>query len=315
MRSFLFLFIGISFVLRRDNTARKERRSSTKEKQSTALFPSQDLTSERLIMFLAQLFLLTGVGLIGMLFNWLLVLAIQRKTYHYQEAHRSPAPVTNISLLRPHISPTAQIIRPPLLPSIRSSISPFDKYILALLINDILSCNFLLPLRLIDLSQGLPCVFLCFLLNFLEKLTAVVEIVILTLLIITSLIFFAKKRLVTTKLALFCLFMMSPLIGMYLTTSLVHMDIYESEPNRRAPSCKQTTSYINASTFKTLNILCCLITYGLVLLHFVLLMKMKWAIRKYTLNSLKSITEAATLTRNNQQEILLFDQVRKCEAK
>ena len=315
MSSFLSFFIGISFVLRwdcfpRDNTARKERDDDDRARKERWCFTSLFfLTIERAIMFGVDVFLLASIGLIGILFNWLLILAIQRKTYHYQEAHRSPTPVTNMSLLRPHISPNAQTIRPPLLPSIRSSISPFDKYILAMLINDILSCNFLLPLRLIDLSQGLPCIFLCFLVNVLEKLITVSEIVILTLLIITSLLFFAKKRLVTTKLSLFCLFVMSPLIVMYLTTTLVYFDIYESESNRRAPSCKQTYSYITLSTFRTLNILCCLITYGLVLLHFILLMKMKWAIKKYTLNSLKSITEAATLTRNNQQEILLFDQV------
>lgn len=261
-------------------------------------------------MFAVELFLLASIGLIGILFNWLLILAIQRKTYHYQEAHRSPTPVTtSLSLLRPYMSPNAQAIRPPLLPSIRSSISPFDKYILAMLINDILACNFLIPLRLIDISQGLPCVFLCYLVNLLEKLITVTEIVTLTLLIITSLLFFAKKRLVTTKLSLCGLFMMSPLIVMYLTTTLVYFDIYESGSNRRAPSCKQTYAYVNLSTFRTLNILCCLITYGLVLLHLILLMKMKWAIKKYTLNSLKSLTDAATLTRNNQQEILLFDQV------
>ncbi len=37
---------------------------------------------------------------------------------------------------------------------------------------------------------------------------------------------------------------------------------------------------------------------------------MKWAIKKYKLNSLKNIAEAANLTRNMQQEISLFDQVR-----
>jgi hypothetical protein len=122
-------------------------------------------------MFAIQLILLALIGFIGIIFNWLLILAIQRKTYHYQESHRIPSPVTTVSLLQqPSPSINGEIIRSPLLPSPRSSISSFDKYILAFLINDIFVCNFVIPLRFIDISQGLPCVFLCFILKLFEKL-------------------------------------------------------------------------------------------------------------------------------------------------
>jgi hypothetical protein len=40
---------------------------------------------------------------------------------------------------------------------------------------------------------------------------------------------------------------------------------------------------------------------------------MKWAIKKYKHNGLKSLTEAAILTRNVQQEISLFEQVREVD--
>jgi hypothetical protein len=260
-------------------------------------------------MFTLQLVLLVVIGLIGIIFNWLLILAIQRKTYHYQESHRIPSPVTNMSLLRPNPSLSGQTIRPPLLPSLRSPISTFDKYILAFLINDIVVCNFVLPLRFIDISQGLPCAFLCFILKFFEKLTTIIEIIIITLLIITTLIFFCKKRLATSKLCLICFFIMTPLIIIYLATTLTYLDVNEYEYNERPPSCKQIFVYINVTTQKTLNIICCLITYLIIFIHFILLIKMKWAIKKYKRNSLKHITEAAILTRNVQQEISLFDQV------
>jgi len=261
-------------------------------------------------MFILHLIFLALIGLIGITFNWLLILAIQRKTYHYQESHRIPSPVTNISLLRPNPSITGQISQAPLLPALRSSISTFDKYILALLINDIFVCNFIIPLRFIEISQGLPCVFLCFILNCFEKLTTVIEIIIINLLLITSLIFFCKKRLATTKICFFCLFIMTPLVIMYLATTLTHIDINEYESEQRPPSCKQVYIYINLTTYTSLNMFCCVITYLIIFIQFILLIKMKWAIKKYKLNSLKNIAEAANLTRNMQQEISLFDQVR-----
>jgi hypothetical protein len=262
-------------------------------------------------MFTMHLILLILIGFVGILFNWLLILAIQRKTYHHQEVDSLSTPVTNMTLLRPHASISTQIVRPPLLPSMRSSISTFDKYILAFLVNDILTCNILLPLRFIEISQGLPCIFLCFLLKFLEKLTTITELVIITLLIITSLIFFTKKRLVTRQLLLIGLLAMTPLIIIYLATALTHFDIDEFAWDRTLPSCKQIFIYMTVTTQKTLNILCCLITYSLLCLHLILLMKMKWAIKTYTLNSLKTMTEAATLTRTIQQDVSLFEQVNR----
>ena len=259
---------------------------------------------------MVQLILLGLIGLIGITFNWLLILAIQRKTYHYQESHRVPSPVQNISLLRPNPSISAQTMRPPLVPSLRSSISTFDKYILAFLINDVIVCNFVIPLRFIDISQGLPCAFLCFILKFFEKLATIIEVIILTLLLITSLIFFCKNRLVTTKLCFLCLFFMTPLIIIYVATALTHLDVNENEYEQRPPSCKQIFIYISLSTHKTLNIVCSVITYLIIFIQFILLIKMKWAIKKYKQNSLNSITEAATLTRNAQHEISLFDQVK-----
>jgi hypothetical protein len=264
-------------------------------------------------MFIIQLILLVLIGLIGIIFNWLLILAIQRKTYHYQESHRISNPVTNMSLLQqtsPSIS--SKIIRPPLLPSSRSSMSTFDKYILALLVNDIFVCNFIIPLRFIDLSQGLPCAFLCFILKFFERLTTIIEIIIINLLLITSLIFFYKKNLATTKLAFFCLIIMTPLIIIYLATTLTYLDVHEYEHEQHSPSCKQIFLYINITTYKTLNIICCLITYVIIFIQFIFLIRMKWAIKKYKQNGLKYLTEAALLTRNVQQEISLFEQVRDC---
>jgi hypothetical protein len=261
-------------------------------------------------MFIIELILLALIGLIGIIFNWLLILAIQRKTYHYQETHRIASPTTTMSLLQqPSSSISGQIIRPPLLPSTRSSISSFDKYILAFLINDIFVCNFVIPLRFIDISQGLPCAFLCFILRFFEKLTAIMEIIIISLLLITSLIFFYKKRLSTTKLSFFCLFIMTPLIIIYLATTITHIDVNEYEHEQKPPSCKQIFMYINKTTYRTLNIISCLITYFIIFIQFILLIRMKYAIKNYKQSSLKNISEAANLTRNMQQEILSFDQV------
>lgn len=262
-------------------------------------------------MLIIQLIFLACTGLVGVTFNWLLFLAVQRKTYHYQESQRIPSPTTNISLLRPNPSMTNHMIRTPLLPALRSSISSFDKYILALLINDIFVCNFVIPLRFIDLSRGLPCVFLCFILKFFDRLTTVIEIIVIALLIISSCAFFFKKHLSTTKLCLGCLLLMSPLVVMYLATTLTHVDINEHANGSRPPSCKQVFVYVTASTHRTLNTACCVATYLLILVLFVLLIQMKWSIKKYKRNSLRNITEAANLTRSMQLEISLYDQVRE----
>lgn len=256
-----------------------------------------------------EMIFLSTIGFVGIIFNWLLILAIQRKTYHYQESYRIPTPATNVSLLRPSPSLTGQVIRPPLLPSSRSSISTFDKYILALLMNDIFVCNFIIPLRFIDLYQGLPCVFFCFMLKFFEKITTIIEIIIISLLLVTSLIFFCKLRLATTKLYFLFFIIITPLVIIYITTTLTDLDINESESENRPPSCKQTFIYINKTTHKTLNTICCLTTYLIIFIHLILLIRMKSAIKLYKQNSLKTLTETANLTRNIQQEILLFDQV------
>ncbi len=249
-------------------------------------------------MFILQLSLLILIGIIGIIFNWLLILAIQRKTYHYQYSHRIPSPKTNKSLLRPHTSVSGQIIQPPLLPSVRSSTSIFDKFILTFLINDIFVCNFLLPLRFIDISQGLPCGFLCFIFKFFEKLTTTIELVTINLLLISSLFFFWKRRLLTTKLWFILILFMIPFIISCLITALNYIDIDEDEYNNRPPSCKQTFIYINITTQKTLNIFSCLITYFFIFLNFILLIKTKWAIKLYKQNALKNLTEAAISTRN-----------------
>ncbi|CAF1491126.1 unnamed protein product [Adineta steineri] len=259
-------------------------------------------------MFTIQLIFLASIGLIGIIFNWLLILAIQRKTYHHQDHHRVPSPTTNMSLLRSTQPTHGQMIQPPILPAARSSISTFDKYILAFLINDVFVCNFIIPLRFIDISQGLPCVFLCFILKFFEKLTTIIEIVIINLLIITALSFFYKKRLSTTKLSFLCLFLMTPLIIIYLSTTLTYLDINEYEYEQRPPSCKQIFLYIHTTTYKTLNIISCIITYLIIFIQFILLIRMKYSIKKYKQNSLKSVNETANITKNIQQEILLFDQ-------
>ncbi|CAF1426845.1 unnamed protein product [Adineta steineri] len=244
-------------------------------------------------MSLVQLYLLPIIGLIGIIFNWLLILAIQRKTYHYQHAQRIPSPVLTKTLLRTQSSIAGQIIQPPILPSVRSSISMFDKFILAFLINDIFVCNFLIPLRLLDISQGLSCGFLCFLFNFLEKLSTTVELIIINLLLITSLIFFWKKRLLTKKLWIILFIFMMPILISCLITTITYIDVDEYGYNNRPPTCKQTHVYITAPTEKTLNTICCFITYFLIFINFILLIKMRLAIKIYRQNALKNLTEAA----------------------
>ncbi|CAF0771127.1 unnamed protein product [Rotaria sp. Silwood1] len=250
-------------------------------------------------MFYLQLFLLPIIGFIGIMFNWLLVLAIQRKTYYYQHSQRNPIPMTNKSLLQVHSSFSGHIIQTPLLlPSVRSSISTFDKFILAFLINDIFVCNFLLPLRLVEISRGLPCGFLCFIFKFFEKITTIIELIIINLLLITSLIFFWKQRLLTTKLwFILFTFMLPILVGGFLTT-LTYIDVEEYELNNRSPPCKQSFIYIDSITEKTLNIFCCIITYFMIFMNFILLIKMKSAIKAYKQKALRSLTEAAISGKN-----------------
>ncbi|CAF2485602.1 unnamed protein product [Rotaria sp. Silwood2] len=245
-------------------------------------------------MLYLQLFLLPIIGFIGIMFNWLLILAIQRKTYYYQYSQRNPSPTANKSILQVHSSFSGHIIQPPLLlPSVRSSISTFDKFILAFLINDIFVCNFLLPLRLIEILKGLPCGFLCFILKFFEKLTTIVELIIIDLLLITSLIFFWKQRLLTTKLwFILFTFMLPILIGGFLTT-LTYIDVEEYDLNNRPPTCKQSFIYIDLITQKSLNIFCCVITYFMIFMNFILLIKMQFAIKAYKKRTLRSLTEAA----------------------
>lgn len=245
------------------------------------------------MIFILHIVLLTLIGLTGITFNWLLILAIQRKTYHYQYSHKIPSPKTNKSLLRPQRSLTAQTIQPPLLPSIRSSISTFDKFILAFLINDIFVCNFLLPLRFIDIIQGLPCGFLCFMFKFFEKLTTVIELIIVNLLLISTLYFFWKKRLLTQKLWFILILFMIPIIISYLIPTITFIDIEEDQQKNRLPTCKQIFIYINVTTLKTLNIFSCLTTYLFIFINFILIIQTKSAVKVYKKNALKSLTEAA----------------------
>jgi hypothetical protein len=250
-------------------------------------------------MLILQLSILILIGFVGIIFNWLLILAIQRKTYHYQYCHRLPSPITNISLLRSNSSTNGQIIQTPLLPSVRSSISIFDKFILAFLINDIFVCNFLLPLRFIDISRGLPCGFLCFLFKFFEKLATTIELITINLLLITSFIYFWRKRLLTTKLWLILMIIIIPIISSCLITTLTYLDVDEYQQDNRPPTCKQTYIYINKPTQKTFNTFCCLITYLIIFINFILLIKTKWAIKSYKKNALKTLAEAAIPGRND----------------
>ena len=249
-------------------------------------------------MITLQLSLLIVIGIIGIIFNWLLILAIQRKTYHYQHAHRIPSPTTNKSLLRPQTSISTHV-QPPLVPSVRSSISIFDKFILAFLINDIFVCNFLLPLRFLDLIHGLPCGFFCFLFKFFEKFSSTIELIIISLLLITSLIYFWKKRLLTRKLWFILIILMFPILISCLITSITYIDVEEFELNNRPPTCKQTFIYINITTERTLNIFCCLLTYFMIFINFLLLIRTKYAIKLYKKTSLRSLTEAAVSTKND----------------
>lgn len=248
-------------------------------------------------MFALQFFLLASIGLIGIIGNWLLVLAIQRKTFHYQHSHKFPAPASNKSLLRPQASISGQILQAPLLPTVRSSISTFDQFILAFLINDIFVCNFLLPLRLIDLSLGLPCGFLCFVLKFVEKLTTIVELIIVSLLLASSLLFFLKNRLVTTKYWFLYFLLSIPILLAYLTSSLTYLDIDEHAYNNSISTCKQTYFYFTVNTQESLHLFCCSITYATILFNFALLIRMKSAIKIYQRNTLQKFTDASLLTR------------------
>ena len=259
-------------------------------------------------MFTIELILLTSIGLIGIIFNWLLILAIQRKTYHHQETHRVTTPTVNLTLLQETNASTHRpTIRPPLSPSSRSPISLFEKYILAYLVNDIIVCNFLIPLRFLELFQGLPCVFFCFLWKFFERLTAIIEILISNFLLLTSLLFFYKKYLAMSQFYLLHLLLIIPLILIYLIPTLTYFDVQEYPLNQRPPSCQQIFTFITRNTTQILNTLGCFLTYLILILQFLLVGRMKQAIRKYKQTSLKNLNETANITRNIQQEI---DQVR-----
>ena len=263
------------------------------------------------MIFTDELISLALIAFVGIFFNWLLVLAIQRKTYYYQQTHRTIIAATTVPLLRRQTSASStSTFRQPFLPTSRSTISSFDKYVLAFLINDILTCNFLLPLRLVDLSQGLPSVFLCFLMKFFEKLSIITELVVLTLLIVSSFLFFSREQTVKRNIYLLILLLMTPLIILYFVTTLTWLDVYESDIDGQSQvSCKRTFAHVNVGTSKTLTMLCAVFTYTLLLLHLALITRMKSAIRNYTMNTLKTFTEASSFTRNNQADTVPFDQV------
>jgi hypothetical protein len=104
---------------------------------------------------------------------------------------------------------------------------------------------------------------------------------------------------------------MTPLIIIYLAPTLTQLDINENEYEQHPPSCKQIFLYIHQTTYQTLNMSCCLITYFIIFIQFILLIRMKYAIRKFKKNSLENITDVANLTRNVQQELSLCDPVRE----
>ena len=244
-------------------------------------------------MFLLQLSFLILIGLIGLISNWLLVLAIQRKTYHHQHSYQT------INAVRTQPSFSVQLSQVPVLPSVRSSISIFDKFILAFLINDILVCNILIPLRALDLSLGLPCAFLCFTLKLTEKLTMVVELTILNLLLISSVIFYCRNRFLTTRLWFLSFILMSPIILSYVSTALTHLDVDENGRENRVSTCKQTFIYINSSTEYSMSVFSCSATYVILVLDFFILLRMKSAIKVYQREALEGLTDPA-LTRIDQ---------------
>ena len=253
-----------------------------------------------MILLLLQLVLLSSIALIGLISNWLLILAIQRKTFHYQQSQQFPnsSIITKSSLLRPQSSISGQFYRAPLLPSSRSSTSIFDKFILAFLVNDVFVCNFLLPLHIIDLIVGLPCGFLCFIFKFGEKLTTIVELILINLVLISSLFFFIKKHLLTSRIWFICFLLTIPLVVSYLSHSLAYLEIDEYGLNTPLSTCKQTFYFINNSTQESLNIFSCSITYAIILINFLLLIKMKSAIKIYQLHQLESFSETSQLTRS-----------------
>ena len=136
----------------------------------------------------------------------------------------------------------------------RSSVLAFDKLVLALLVNDIFVCNILLPLHLIDILKDLPCEFLCLLLKISERSTSTIELIIIHLLLMRSLIFFWRKRLLTMKLCLISLIFMLPILITCFLTALRYSDEEKNELNYRQSTCKQTNDYINLTTQKILNI-------------------------------------------------------------
>jgi hypothetical protein len=97
-----------------------------------------------------------------------------------------------------------------------------------------------------------------------------------------------------------------PIITGYLLTTLNYMDVEEYAYNNVTPTCKQTFIYINRTTHQTLNIFSCLITYIIIFINFILIIKIKLSIKLYKRNSLRGLTEAAMKARN---EAALTEQV------
>jgi carbon starvation protein CstA len=106
------------------------------------------------------------------------------------------------------------------------------------------------------------------------------------------------------------LFMLPIFISCLLTT-LAYIDVDEFESNNQPPTCKQTFIYINISTHETWNMFCCIVTYLIIFINFILLIKIQWSIKVYRKKALKSLTEAVLSTRNDtgsiEQVINKFD--------
>ncbi|CAF0946563.1 unnamed protein product [Didymodactylos carnosus] len=259
------------------------------------------------LMIHVELIIVGLIGLIGFIFNWLLILAIQRKTYYYQQHQRlhqitgtGTTPVTTPFITHSSISTLNGLQQAAVEGGAHiqsTKTSTLDKFILSLLINDIFVCNFLIPLHLIDLSSGLPCDFLCYTSKFIEKLSTVIELVIITLLIITSFFYFSKKRFKSLKhqpaieRICFCsIILLLPLVGIYIagTFSVTANEQQYLKINRS--SCQKTYVYIQESTQTTLNWLCFIFTYLIASFDLILLIKIKLSIKNWTLRNVKNVS-------------------------
>ncbi|CAF0755188.1 unnamed protein product [Didymodactylos carnosus] len=259
------------------------------------------------LLTLLQISIVSVIGILGFIFNWLLILAIQRKSYYYQQHQHlhqltgsSSTPVTtpfiahsSITALNSLQQAAATVAASHLQPT---KTPKFDTFIFSLLINDIIVCNFLIPLRLIDLSTGLPCDFLCYTSKFIEKLSAVIEHVIITLLIITTFFYFSKTRFKSLKhqpsisrICFFFIILSLPLIGMYVagTFSITVNEQQNLKIDRS--SCKKTYVYIQESTQATLNWLCFLSTYVISGFDLLLLIKIKLSSKNWTLKNVRNL--------------------------